>query len=155
MSRIWLRRILLTSGFLAFRSAVGPWLLGSFLAFGIGSNEHMSVINSGMVTCPDILEWTPWADGAGVVHRGYFTERIDPGALIIAHRIGTSEQPMWCIRLTMYQAKYQYPDGRVELWAANGPTDITSVDDLAAVTWAAAILFPGWICFVFARRLKP
>jgi hypothetical protein len=155
MSRLWLRRILLTVGFLAFPAAVVPWLLASLLAFGIGSSEHMSVVNSGMVTCPEVLEWTPWSDGAGIVHRGYFADRIDPDASIIAHRIGTDEKLLWCMRLTMYQAKYQHPDGHVEIWAANGPDVIMSVDQLAAVTWAFAVLTAGAVGLVIASRLKP
>lgn len=152
MSRLWLRRILLAFGCLAFPAANGPWLLGVFMILAAGSGEHMSVQMTGMVTCPEVLEWTPWADGAGVVHRGYFTESIDSTATIIAHRVGTDAKGF--ARLTLYQAKYQHPDGHIEVWAANGPAEFMEVDDLAAATWAASILVAGVVSLVIASRLK-
>jgi hypothetical protein len=152
MSRLWLRRILFTFGFLAFPGAVVPWLLGVLMILAAGSGESSSVRNNGTVTCPELLEWTPWTDGEGVLRRGDFTFGIAENTTIIAHRVGTHAKLF--ARLTMYQAKYQYPDGHIEVWAANGPTPIVSVDDFAAATWAASILVAGVVSLVIASRLK-
>ena len=94
MSKCWFRRILLVSGFLAFPAALVPWLLGVFMILAAGSGESVSVRQTGMVTCPELLQWTPWTDGAEDVRHGDFTFRINEDSAIVGHRVGTCKNSL-------------------------------------------------------------
>lgn len=152
MCRRSLHIFLATCGVLLCLATIVPWVLGNFMILAAGPRESVSVCDIGMVTCPDILKWTCWADGPGDVYRGHFAERVDPDAEIVAHRIGRDSKLF--ADLTFYQAKYRHPDGRIEVAPANGPKSIVSVNQGLAVICSISAFAASIFSFVFASRLK-
>jgi hypothetical protein len=155
MYRRSLRIFLFTCGVLLLLATFIPWVLGSFMILAAGSGESVSVRNTGMVTCPELLEWTSWADGPGdVCHRHpAFTVRDDlRDAEIVAHRVGRDSK-LFSV-LTFYQAKYRYPDGRIEVAPADGPKSLVSVNRGLAAICSISAFVAGLFSFHFATRHK-
>ncbi len=151
MPRYWLRMFLFCGGVLSLLSTVVPWGLALLVSASAGTGEYISVSNTGMVTCPEVLQWSEWIDGSGPVYQGSFAERIEPEATIIAYRTGTDANLL--AKLTMYQARYRQVDGTVVEWAANGPERLVSINRPLVVNYSAALLVVSLACFGLAHRL--
>ncbi len=55
--------------------------------------------------------------------------------------------------LTLYQAKYRLPDGRIETAPADGPKPLISLNKESALTWSALALVSGIACLFLATRV--
>ncbi|MEJ7593585.1 MAG: hypothetical protein WKF77_18765 [Planctomycetaceae bacterium] len=145
------RSCLFAAGAMLLLCTAAPWGLGYFMIIATGSGETVSLRETGMVTCPEVLTWSPWKNGSGAITQGQLAERIPADAEIIAHRIGINSRMF--AELTHYQAKYRLPDGRIETAPADGPKALVSVNRESAMTWSALALFSGIACLFFATRV--
>ena len=146
-----IRNCFFAAGAMLLLCTAAPWGLGYFMIIATGSGETVSVRETGMVTCPDVLTWSPWENGSGAVTHGQLAVRIPANAEIIAHRIGRDSKMF--AELTLYQAKYHLPDGRIESAPADGPKALISVNQESALTWSALALVSGIACLFFATRV--
>jgi hypothetical protein len=120
-----------------------PWILGNFIILAAGSGESVSVRQTGMVTCPEVLHWSKWNVGSGSVTN--HEDRFDEKAEIIEYRIGIDKKLF--AQLTFYQAKYRLPDGRIEIGPARGPVAFISVDAPRAVACSLVAGVISLLCF--------
>jgi len=131
-----------------------PWVLGNFIVLAAGSGETVSVRDHGIVTCPQILEWSEWKQGNGSVRHypGYVSAgRVFEAARITQYRVGVDRKLF--SQLTFYQAKYQFPDGSIETGPAEGPVGLVSVDTSRAAMASLLAAAIGLSFLVFSSRL--
>ncbi len=86
------RICLMVLGVLLVPASIVPWILSVALALA-GPGEVVSVRETGMVSCPELLSWTDWIDGPGDVYCGMYVQQANlREAEIVAHRIGTDSR---------------------------------------------------------------
>ena len=142
----------LTVGFLL--AVPMPWISGEYIALSLGSGESVSVRNVGMVTCPELLKWSPWQSGSGeLAYREWNDARgtVTDSTPIVGWRIGRDTQ--WFAELTFYQARYNLPDGSFIEGPAYGPQPLVSVNErLAAMTSTVALALAVLCLLLYQRR---
>ena len=147
------RKCLFVVGLILFASTIAPWVFGYLVIIGGGPSETVSVRQTGMVTSPEILKWSAWESGPSPVTHGQWAWKIPSDAKIIAHRTGHDSKLF--VELTLYQAKYQLSDGRIDIAPADGPKPLISIKQTTAVTWAVLSLLAGIACMFMAMRPIP
>jgi hypothetical protein len=143
------------AGVILLLAVPAPWLIGSMFVLAVGPSETVSVRETGMITCPEVLTWTEWSAGPGPVRRteADYRPRIDPNAEIVEYRIGQDAKGF--MELTFYQAKYRFPDGTIVIAPAHGPKPLVGVNDSVASTYAFVSGGIGIACLLLACWFFP
>lgn len=141
----------LTVGFLL--AVPMPWIIGEYIALSFGSGESVSVRIVGMVTCPELFEWSPWHSGSGdLAYREWNDARgaVTDSTPIVGWRIGRDAQ--WFAELTFYQARYNLPDGSILEGPAYGPQPLVSVNERLAAMTSTVVLALAVLCLWLNQR---
>ena len=141
-------------GVLLILGAVGVWGYAVIEQAMVGGEVRAAIRSSGQPTRFWKPQWSDWKQGSAGLSAGPLVPKRFQSATISAHRVGRAEVSLFN-SINYYEARYVFPDGRSEVWAAHGPRPQVENNALELYGLMGLMIFLGVSCMFLAKQTGP